>query len=308
MGQDLSIEYPDKVVLITIRTIASRLWFVNNEKLIERVLAYLAKYQEQYGVLIYAFVIVGNHIHLLLRFPNANRAAFLRAFNSIFAKLTARYVPGFIDGKLWARRARVQVVPNPPDVLYRFGYVVLNPISHHLCKRLSEHNGYSSLHDSLRSTAKKYSIIDWADYQNRKRTNTKLTPNDCKKEYSLTFSRLPAFEKLSHKEYRSKMLRLMEARRQTIIKEAEEKGAKFGTAAALKRTRPGDLPRTTKTSTRHSKRPLVLTLCAETRATFLNSYFKLLEMFRIASRKFRAGHFRVAFPPGTNRPHCPVPI
>ena len=120
MGRDLSFEHPDYCFFATIRTASSRLWFVNNLKLEERILAYLARYAEMHGVVLYAFIIMGNHYHLLARFPKGNKAAFFRDLNGMISRLTKVRVKSFEGGKLWARRVRCQVVPNSEDILERF--------------------------------------------------------------------------------------------------------------------------------------------------------------------------------------------
>lgn len=40
---------------------------------------------------------MGNHYHLLAHFHKPNRSAFLRAFDSIIARLVTRYVQSFQD-------------------------------------------------------------------------------------------------------------------------------------------------------------------------------------------------------------------
>jgi REP element-mobilizing transposase RayT len=133
----------------------SRLWFINNSKLVGRILAYLAKYQETYGVVIYAFVIMGNHYHLLAKFPRRNKALFFRDFNGIIAKLVSRHVREFEGGKLWARRVRSQVVPNPEDIKDRFFYAALNPVNAGIARKLSEYEAYNSI--QLFTTVKRLS-------------------------------------------------------------------------------------------------------------------------------------------------------
>ena len=307
MAQDLSIEYPDQVVFVTIRTIASRLWFVNNPKLVEKVLAFLAKYQERFGVTLYGFILMGNHYHLLARFPRGNRAAFLQAFNAVIACLTKWYVPAFKDGKLWGRRARVQVVPNPEDVLDRFLYLSLNPVGAGLCRKLAEFNGYDCHSDVFLKEGRSFSLVDWSDYRNRSRYNRKLKPKDCMKSYTLRYSRLPGMEKLATKAYYNELTARIEKRRQALIAERVKEDQGFAGKELLLKTRPGTMPRHTKTSTRESKRPLILTLCVKTREQFLKFYFSLVEAYRKASARFRRGLLNTKFPPGTYRPHLAVP-
>ena len=99
MSEQLKINIPEEVCLTTIRTQNSRLWFVNNKKLEEEVLSYLAKYQNIYGVVLYAFILIGNHYHMVAKFPkkatdtclkkcltgyfwNSCRAAFFHSFRA----------------------------------------------------------------------------------------------------------------------------------------------------------------------------------------------------------------------------------
>lgn len=60
---------------IASRTIASRPSFINERKLQRRIFAFLAKNLEKYGVIIFAFIIMGAHTHMLWKLPNANQCS-----------------------------------------------------------------------------------------------------------------------------------------------------------------------------------------------------------------------------------------
>ena len=115
-SQPTRVESPDMVQLITFRTINSALWFVNNKGLEERILAYLAKYLNKYGVLLYGSCMVGSHIHLLARFPLSNRAAFCRDFGARMAESVRILVENFPGGPLFARRYTPQFLPLDEEV------------------------------------------------------------------------------------------------------------------------------------------------------------------------------------------------
>jgi len=299
---DISFEREDLCFFSTIRTMNSRLWFINNPKLVERILAYLAKYQETYGVVIYAFVIMGNHYHLLAKFPRKNKAAFFRDFNGIIAKLVFRYVREFEGGKLWARRVRSQVVPNPEDIKDRLFYAALNPVSAGIARKLSEYESYNSFRCALYDRRKTFKVVDWERYNSRRRFNERLTPKDFTREYTLEYTRLPNFENLQKPEYVKKMLQELEKRRQVIVEKRIREGNGFATREITQKQLPGAKPRCTKSSTRNSHRPLVLTLCRETKQRFLEWYFSLRRSYILASKKFRAGELTTIFPAGTYRP------
>jgi REP element-mobilizing transposase RayT len=59
------IETKDYAAFTTTRTKHSELWFINNKKFEEKILAFTAKYSEKYNVKLYALAIEGSHIHHL---------------------------------------------------------------------------------------------------------------------------------------------------------------------------------------------------------------------------------------------------
>ncbi|MBP9838206.1 MAG: transposase [Proteobacteria bacterium] len=302
MAQDLSYENSEYCFFATIRTINSRLWFVNNKLLEHKILAFLAKYQEKYQITIYGFILMGNHYHLIAKFPNENKASFFRSFNAIVAKLTNSLVGEYEGGKLWARRVRVQVLPNDDDILHWFYYLVLNPVSSGLVSKISDYESYNSFSDCTKGRVRKFKLVDWSDYRNRVRYNSVLKPNDCLREYKLTYSRLPGFEKLSQKEYAVILHKQMEERRAKLLLERQSQGKSLPSKKYLTQQVPGQRPKNTKTSKRDSYRPLVLTLCKETKQTFLSWYFSLLSKYKNISEQYRRGIRNVIFPNGTYRP------
>ena len=303
MPHDLRIESLEHSSFITTRTYGSRLWFVNNKELEERILAYLAKYQEVYGVVIYHFVLLGNHFHLLADFPRLNRACFMRDFNGMVSKLTRRHVPRFNEGMLW-RRYRCQAVCKDSDRLRTFLYGALNPVSSGLVPRLSEYQGYNGCFDAINGISRTFKVVDWRNYRDKKRFNSKLSIKEFTKTYSLTYTRLPGYEKLAQNEYEAFMREAIEERRLEIIQERTKEGKGFAGPDVLAKTEPGTEPHSTKTSSRHSARPLILTRCLETKRAFIDMYFRVRAKFTECYELLKQGAKDVSFPPGTYPPVC----
>ena len=302
MATDLSYEREDLVFFSTTRTLNSKLWFVNNPRLQERMLAFLARYQEMFGVVIYAFIVMGNHYHLLAAFPRNNKKAFFTAFNAIIARLTNTYVREFEGGKLWGRRARSIPMGDHIDIKHQFFYTALNPVGASLTHRLSEYEGYNSWHDALTNKKRSFKIFLRQTYYNRKRRNPRTTKEQCTVTHTLAYSRLPGYEHLSQKDYLSMMIKELEERRVKLVEERSAAGQGFATPAKLREQRPGAKPRFTKTSKRNSKRPLILTRCAELKKQFLEWYFTMRQKYKLASLRYRSGVLDAEFPPGTYRP------
>lgn len=307
MAQPLSIEDTSWTYLITTRTAGSKLWLVNNPELEKLILGILARYQEIYGVIIYAFVLMGNHYHLLARFPNRNRAPFMRDFNSAVARVIGRYVKAHGRRSVWARRYSYQIVPRNEDILHWFFYIALNPVSSGITRSIREYPSYNSFFDAARGHARKYSWIDWSAYLMKSRYNSSLAPSDFSREYTLRFTRLPGFSDLCDQDYFNKLHTILSERESTIVAQRESQGAGFLGVLKLRSQAAGSTPRTTKTSSRYSFRPLVLSLCPIARRRILDIYFAILERFRQASTAFRSGHLKTVFPSGTYRPPLLVP-
>ncbi|MDH5670579.1 MAG: transposase [Myxococcales bacterium] len=85
----------------------------------------LARAQREYGVKIYAFISMSNHIHIVLSTPRKNLSLFMRDFKSTTARginfLTGR------RGPLWGRRYDAQPILDDAAAKGRVGYTVGNP-------------------------------------------------------------------------------------------------------------------------------------------------------------------------------------
>jgi REP element-mobilizing transposase RayT len=304
MAEQLKINIPGETCFNTIRTALSRLWFVNNPSFDAEIKGYLAKYQAEFGVVIHHFIIMGNHYHLVARFPRANRHEFMKRFNRIFSNVARRHITDFPGGPLWARRYRPQALPQNEDIMHWFFYSALNPIHSGLTKNLSNYKSYNGFHDAISGRPVKCKLVNWQDYRNRRRYKANLRPEDCTDEHELVYSRLPGFENLSTKDYRSMMQKEFETRRTKAISERLAKGLGFASPKQIQKTPVGDIPKSTKTSRRYSRRPLVLTLSAKARKAYLDWYFSVVSQYKKVLARFKAGEWSKRFPPGTFSPPC----
>jgi len=308
-SQPLRIESSKFASFGTSRTVKSRLWFINNIRLEQRVLGFLAKYREKYNVRLYGMVFSGSHYHLLTHFTDCNRAIFYRDFNARAAEAVRSLILKFPGGRVFARRYAEQAVPTNEDIFERFFYCALQPVLAGLCRRISDYPGYNSFYDAIQGKVRKIELINWAKYRQVKRYNVKVHPTDFITQYQLFYERLPGFEDLSQAEYAKMMLAELRKRTAKIVTELERKGHKFATKAQLRKVSAGKAAKNPKVSQRHSKRPLVLTACRKAKQNFLNWYFSIYYRYKSAVEKYVAGDVSVEFPPGTYRPPlCMVPV
>jgi len=294
VAQPLSIENSEWTYLITTRTAGSRLWLIHNRELEERILGCLARYQEIHQAEIFSFIIMGNHYHLIARFPKQNRAQFMRDFNSSVARIVGRYVGEHGRRSVWARRYSYQILPTPEDIKHWFYYVAMNPV----------HSGLvSHPQDAAAGISREYKWLDWNAYFKRRRHNQTISAEGFTKTYTLRFARLPSIKCSSNDEYRIKLLEELESRVAMVVREKKRSGNFFLGNRLLRAQVVGSKPVVTKTSRRHSFRPIVLSLCHKAKLATLSVYFQTLRAFKMASSNFER-HLRdyIIFPIGTYPP------
>jgi REP element-mobilizing transposase RayT len=298
------IETSAYVNLITIRTMNSALWFVHNQVLHDTILGYLAAYAARYNVVLYGFVITGNHIHLIAHFPLPNRAAFMRDFASSIAGAVRRLVPEFSGGKLWERRYSNEFLPDADDIENEFLYVALQPVQDGLVERISQYLGYNSFSDAVRGIERTVHTIDWKRYYRALEKNPAARPSQFQIPHTLRYSRLPGKESLSHRDYVRHCHKKLEENRQLTLEKRKHNGlCGFLGREALLATTPGATPRSTKLSTRSSHRPRVLSVCPLRRQGTLAWYWNLYHLYKNVAARYRAGDLSIQFPPGMYPPH-----
>ena len=297
------IETSEMASFITTRSRNSELWFVNNPRLEQAILAYAARFTNRYDVELYALAIEGNHTQMPASFPKANRSEFMRDFNSSVAKAVPRLCPEYTGGKLWARRYSVEYMPAPEDIEDRFFYTVLQPVQDGLVEKISDYPGYNCFSDAVKGVSRKFKFVRWGEYNAAKRFNPKVKIKDYTDIVKLKYSRLPGYEDMSQREYSKLMHEKLEKRRLEVVERRKREGLGFAGREVLRRAKPGSIPENTKTSTQNSHRPRVLCICPIRRREALEWYFAIYEQYKEASRRYRAGELDVEFPPGTFRPY-----
>lgn len=291
----LRIEDANRISLVTTRTINSVLWFVNNGELLEQILGIVAKFQAKYRVEIYAIEIMGNHYHIVCRFPYCNRARFFQQVNSQIAMHLGYYVPEF-SGKLWAKRYSEQELPNEEDVEHYVEYTLLNPVYTGLAKSMDEYPGCNLIDDVINGK-RECKYFNWGKFNQDKKKNKLLDKEHYIESHTLIFTRLPKYNDVDIDTYRERFKGKLLARIDDLTKDPSKT---FATPEILKSIKPGSLPHFTKKDS--TKVPIVLTFCSETKARCVATYNRLLTLYKQISKLYLKGNFNIAFPTGTYRP------
>lgn len=300
MGYHPRIETTKMATFQTTRTRRSELWFVNNYHLEQAILGYAAKYAARYSVKLYALAIEGNHIQFPARFPKANRAHFMRDFNSMVARAVPRHQQLYPSGRLWGRRYSAEYLPGEEDIEEQFFYTVLQPVQDGLVDSIYKYRSYNCFEDAIMGRTRTFKVIHWKEYNDARRWNPAVSIKDYTEMVPLTYERLPGYEHLSTKEYAQRMRAKLRARTKDIL--AQRKGKECMGEERLRQRVPGSLPHRTKVSTRTTHRPRILSKDDARRAAGKDWYFEIYFAFKEASALYRAGEREVGFPEGTYRP------
>ncbi|MCC6933797.1 MAG: transposase [Deltaproteobacteria bacterium] len=302
-SQPLRIEDSSVASFCTSRCVNSLLWFVNNSRVEERMLGYLAMYQQKYSVIIYAYKVMGNHVHLGARFPLRNRSEFMRDLNARTAEGVRYYVDEFEGGQLFGCRYSEQGLVESEDIEDKVFYCALQPVHHGLCRRISEHPQYNSFYDAISGITREYPVVDWAAYNKKRRSDPDVSIEEFTSYYPLIFSRPEEFQEMSQNDYKKKMLEKLEQRRVEIIAKKMEQGFIYPEDVSyLKELNPGTKPRTTKKSGRHDKRPRFFCKNPIKKLVKEIELFNIYCHYKFASSAYMRGDERVKFPDYTYKP------
>ncbi|MFG6432348.1 REP-associated tyrosine transposase [Roseateles sp. LYH14W] len=111
----------------------------------EHMLATMAEAASQYGVAVHAYVLMDNHLHLLLTPPSAD------ALSRMMQSLGRRYVGWFNarhqrSGTLWEGRFRAGLIEGERHLLACMRYIELNPVRAGLCVEAADWKWSSAAH------------------------------------------------------------------------------------------------------------------------------------------------------------------
>ena len=303
MGRPIRDLNPSHIRLVTIRTEEAKLFMAptaeNGEKINEIVGGVIAKYQAMFSIVIYAYVVCGNHYHILLRAPESNLWRFSQAINREIAKRINSLLGR--KGHFWYRRYDDQVVLEGGDALEALIYIICNPVNHGLVEDPREWPGLNCLEQLFSGEARIFSFFDGTAYSVARRKAKKgkeVDPEDYKDEYSLVLSPLPIFEGSSHEEMADKIEALVKERCEEIKADRRKESKGFLGIENIRNQSPFSVPK----SVKNSPRPLCYSKCSEAKKLFLGIFLSFVETYREASRRFRSGDLSTLFPPFTIKP------
>jgi len=255
----------------------------------------LARSVRIHGVELFAFSVVSNHIHLVVRAPRANLPGFMQYLLTNVSKKVGRLV-GW-RGSFWGRRYSAEPILDENALLERVRYVLSHGVKEGLVRRCRDWPGLSCLPLLLDGEPRSFRWFDWARRSsgNAQRVARPLLDNRWAEPEELRLTPLP------HPALHSRQA--LRAFLERAIRAIEEQGSRqfrtvLGRAGVL-RQRPHARPAA---APKRKPRPPCHTTIRELLEAFRERYRKFVEMFHRASVRWRSGDLTASFPEAAIKP------
>lgn len=301
MGRHLRFFPEGALVEITCRTVQGRLLLRPSPQLNALALGVLGRAQSRSDMVIHSFVVLSNHLHLILS-PESPRQ--LAAFMQFFAGNLAREVGLLHDwrGGIWSRRYQAIVVSNEESAqVERLLYILRHGVKEHLVSRPQDWPGAHSVDALLEGRTLEGIWIDRTRERRRHRDSAPLDPRAWTSREIVVLSQLPCWQHLSAEDYRARIADLVTEVEAEGARLRSEVGPPLGRDRVLRQS-PHERPK----SSKHSPAPLVHAASREVRLAFLAAYRTFVAAYRRAADAFRAGFRLVCFPERSFPPPLPA--
>ena len=142
MARQWRIEYPDALYHVISRGNARQdIFFTDNDRRL--FLDLICEFSERFNIEVYAYVLMGNHYHLLLKTPDANLSKGMQWFGTTY---TRRFnLTNNQSGHLFQGRFKSIIIENDAYLLRLSCYIHRNPLRAGIVDRLAEFK-WSSYH------------------------------------------------------------------------------------------------------------------------------------------------------------------
>jgi putative transposase len=262
----------------------------------------MARAVNNFGVLLYGFVWMSNHGHLLVRAPKGNLSEFMTYLNGQIASEINRFLSR--NHHLWARRYSAAQVLDEGAELERLGYMLANPQNARLVESIEDWPGLSSAPFLLRGKGERYVWFNRTAWHEQGRPNN-IAP--FLSTMDLTHTILPQLESLNKEQLRQKIRRLIRnntkhscAAGNKFVDYALEKTPDYVARRRLQNrvVIPTDRP----LRSERSPQPLCHTTKPSLRMRYEQWFREFQSAYEQSASQYKLGFINVEFPPGSFAP------
>ncbi len=256
---------------------------------VEQVFLYcLGEAASRYGITLFGWMAMSNHEHLLVRDNYGNYPEFLAHLHKMVAKCLNAY---------WGRAENFWAAEQPnavhlvasDDRFRKLVYLLANPVADHLVERVGDWPGATSMQQNLSGAPR---VV-------KRPAGFFRDDGPMPDSVTLRAERPDGFEHLSDLEWREKVLAALHSAEDIARDDRRKNKVSILGRKAVLRARPTD--RAQSVEPRRTLRPLIACHNVERRVAELGMLRSFRAAYREALDRYREGHARARFPPGTYR-------
>lgn len=170
MGRKVFINNADLPYHVTARCINHDWFSLDMQNVWEIMTRHLYFTHLAFDVRIHAFLLMGNHYHLIIRTPNQNLSAAMR----YFMRETSRELTHISSriNQTYGSRFHRSLLSTPLYYIHAYKYLYRNPVSAGICSQVEDYP-YSTLHALLGNSRVDVPILDdwnWGTFKDREET------------------------------------------------------------------------------------------------------------------------------------------
>jgi REP element-mobilizing transposase RayT len=299
MPRPLRQHAPGTFHFITSRCYQARFLLRPDARINAAILMWLARAQRHCpGILVYAIVVMSNHVHVLAQDTDGSLAKWTQYFFGNLAK-SVNAIRGR-TGAVWSRRHSSEPVLDPAALLERLVYIVANPAQSGLCRT---HDEWPGILLFVPTAAPRHIDVSWFDAEHFKalcrvaaaESSPRPTAEDARITGTFTVHPLPVSDAADGP---TRVMDSVVQREYEIAEDRRHAGSGFMTREAVLSQRWDAAPAAPKVS----PRPLCHTTEPALRAQFRETYRAFVAAFRDAAAEWARGILTVEFPDWCYRP------
>lgn len=301
MGRPLRFIPEGALVEITCRTVRGRFLLRPSPRFNAIALGVLGRAQARYRMEIHHFVMLSNHLHLLLSPENPRQlAAFMAFFEANLAKAIGRLHDW--EGAVWARRYQAIVVSEEESAQReRLLYLLRHGVKEHVVGRPQDWPGPHGVEALLEGRPLTGIWIDRSLERRWRRRREAFDSRVGESQEIVVLTPLPCWSHLSPERYRSRIADLVRGVEEEARVLSRESGPPLGRDRVI-RQHPHRRPLKTK----RSPAPLVHASTRAVRLTFVEAYRSFVSAYRRAADLLKRGNRLVRFPALSFPPPLPA--
>jgi REP element-mobilizing transposase RayT len=285
MSRRLRFFPPNSLVEVTTRTLQGRFLLQPSAQIADLCRGVLARAARLYPVKVHAFSFLGNHYHLLLSAPDAQRLAlFMNYLNSNLAREIGRTVRW--RERFWGRRYQAIAVSTEETAqVERLLYILRQGCKEGLVRRPSEWPGATAVASLLSGEPVRGSWVDRTLEYTAARRGRRLDPRAAVSIESLELAPLPCWQDVPPAAYRKRVRDLVDAVELETAHLVESTGREPIGPSRVALQNPHGFPNRLK----RRPAPLVHAATRRVRIEFREAYRAFVSVYRRASEQLRQG-------------------